>query len=243
MNIGFIGSGGITKAVVTGLCRSSLNVESIALSPRNAETAAELARLDDRVRVCESNQRVLDACDVACIAVLPGVATDVLHALAFRPEHTVISFVAGLTIEQLARCIGAGARIVRAIPLPATAHGFGSTVIHPPNEHAAALFSAVGAAVEVSEERQFDAFSAATATMSTYYTFVEAQAKWLVKEGVPYDRARAFCRVITGLAQMAQLGHDSFADLAMQCTTEGGINALMHSKLESEGFLRRSAAR
>jgi pyrroline-5-carboxylate reductase len=49
MHLGFMGTGVITKAVVTGLVRSGISFDRIALSPRNSETAAELAALDARV--------------------------------------------------------------------------------------------------------------------------------------------------------------------------------------------------
>ncbi|KIG01631.1 pyrroline-5-carboxylate reductase [Caballeronia concitans] len=236
MRIGFIGSGSITRAVVTGLCHGDAK-HDIWLSPRNAEVAAQLAQLDDRVRVGESNQQVVDASDVVCVAVVPDVADEVLQALNFRADQIVISFVAGVTIRRLKRCIGERVSIVRAIPLPATAHGSGSTVIYPRNAQATELFDAIGATVEVTEESQFDLFSVATATMSTYYSFVEAQAKWLAQRGVPYDGARTFLAgYYSGLAKLAQVSDDSFTELARQCTTEGGINELMHDKLQSEGF-------
>ncbi|MFM0048185.1 pyrroline-5-carboxylate reductase [Caballeronia grimmiae] len=236
MRIGFIGSGGITRAVVTGLCEGGAKHE-ISLSPRNAEVAAQLSQLDDRVRVRESNQQVVDASDVVCIAVVPNIAEAVLQALTFRADQTVISFVAGLTVERLKRCLRSDRAIVRAIPLPATAHGSGSTVVYPRNAQAKAIFDAIGTTVEVTEEAQFDLFAVATATMSTYYGFVEAQAKWLAERGVPSEGARAFLAgYYSGLARLAQVGNDSFSELAKQCTTEGGINELMQQKLQSEGF-------
>ncbi|MDR5808774.1 pyrroline-5-carboxylate reductase [Caballeronia sp. LZ019] len=239
MRIGFIGSGGITRAVVTGLCHGDAK-HDIWLSPRNAEVSAQLAQLDDHVRVCESNQQVVDASDVVCIAVVPDIAEEVLQTLTFRPGQLVISFVAGLTVNRLQRRMGVEAEIVRAIPLPATAHRSGSTVIYPRNAEAKAIFDAIGATVEVTEEAQYDLFSVATATMSTYYGFVEAQAQWLAQKGVPYEGARTFLAgYYSGLAKLAQVSHDSFDELAKQCTTEGGINELMQRKLESEGFFEQ----
>jgi pyrroline-5-carboxylate reductase len=236
MRIGFVGTGSITQAVVTGLCNSDFGATKIALSPRNAEIAEALARLDDRVRVCASNQEVVDASDVVCIAVLPNVAQDVLKALAFRSGQTVISFVAGVTMPMLASCIADGVTRVRAIPLPATALGCGSTAIHPANVEAKRIFSAIGAAVEVDDETQFDAFLAATATMSTFYSMVDAQTQWLANKGVSYDNARTFMAGhYAGLMKLAMSGGESFAELAQHCTTQGGINELMQKTLDEQG--------
>jgi pyrroline-5-carboxylate reductase len=236
MRIGFVGTGAITKAVVTGLCQSNEPFESIRLSPRNAEVAAELEKLDTRVSVCTDNQHVLDSSDVVCVAVLPRVTGDVLRQLKFRRDHLVISFVAGITVSELSDMIDAPVTLVRAIPLPASAQRNGSTVLYPPNDLAAKIFAAVGAAVEVTDESHFDAFSAATATMSPYYSLLEAQAKWLVSKGIPYDKARAFFSAYyLGLAHLGNESQSSFAELALECTTEGGLNDQMYRQLESEG--------
>ncbi|WP_250454428.1 pyrroline-5-carboxylate reductase [Caballeronia sp. ATUFL_M2_KS44] len=241
--LGFIGTGAITKAVVTGLCQSSFHLTSVVLSPRNAQVAASLASIDERVSVGASNQDVVDRSDVVCIAVLPKLAPDAVNALKFSPRQTVISFVAGWPLDEVKRAVDADVGIARAIPLPATAQGNGSTVIYPPNEHAAAMFASIGAAVEVTDETQFDAFSAITATMASYYAFMEVQAQWLAQHGVPYEKARTFLAGYhDGLGRLALSGDDAFTELARECTTEGGINELMHRTLEKEGVFRQYGA-
>jgi pyrroline-5-carboxylate reductase len=232
MRIGFVGTGGITQAVVTGLCASDFDPERIFVSPRNAETAARLARQDARVQVCRDNQHVVDESGVVCIAVLPSAAAEVLRALRFRADQKVISFVAGLSLADLKTLVAGTDSIVRAIPLPATAQRKGSTVFYPPDDTAAALFDALGTAVPCDEESHYDAFAAATATMASYYAFVEAQARWLTGRGVPYDRARTFLTGYhAGLAQLAEVETGSFAELSAHCTTKGGLNEMVHERL------------
>jgi pyrroline-5-carboxylate reductase len=237
MRIGFVGTGSITKAVVTGLCRSKLVFEGISLSPRNAKVADMLASTDTRIRVCSNNQQVVDTSDVVCIGVLPEVAPSVIEELKLRSDQTVISFVAGLKFEQLIGLLGNEVAVARAIPLPATAIGSGSTAIYPPNEIASTIFSAIGSAVAVTEEQQFDAFSAVTATMSSYYTLIEEQAQWLTKRGIPYDDARKFlAQYYIGLASPTGT---PFSQLAKDHSTPGGINELMHDKLGAEGVFNQ----
>lgn len=71
MRIGFIGTGGITSAIVTGLCTSRLEFDVIRVSPRNREMSLALKKRFDRVRIGESNQDVLDHSDVVILAILP----------------------------------------------------------------------------------------------------------------------------------------------------------------------------
>jgi pyrroline-5-carboxylate reductase len=61
MKLGFIGTGEITAAMVTGLSSSQTARPSIRLSPRNAAIAANLANRFANVSVASSNQDVLDS--------------------------------------------------------------------------------------------------------------------------------------------------------------------------------------
>lgn len=236
MRLGFIGTGTITQAVVTGLLKFDFPFDRISLSPRNADTAAALAALDKRVQVCESNQEVLEASDVVCLAVVPQIAADVLSELHFDARHHVISFIAGMSIDEVRRLIRAHSKVVRAIPLPAVAEGNGSTAICPADRVATSLFSALGQAVEVDDEARFDALSAVTATMASFYAVLEAQASWLVRQGLDYDAARAFLSgYAVGLAHDTTRSGKSFAGLIEHCMTPGGINEQVHNELSKRG--------
>ena len=87
MNVGFIGTGKISSAVVEGLCRSDVAELSIRLSPRNAQTSQALAQVYANVERCASNQQVLDASELVCLAVRPNDARQVLKGLVFREDR------------------------------------------------------------------------------------------------------------------------------------------------------------
>lgn len=236
MRLGFIGTGVITQAVVTGLIRFGFAFESIALSPRNAAIAAALAATDARVRVCRDNQEVLGTSDVVCLAVIPKIAEAVLSALAFDARHHVISFIAGMSIEHVRQLTPTAKAVVRAIPLPAVAQGRGSTVICPADPIASKLFAALGAAVEVENEGQFDALSATTATMASFYAVLDAQAAWLVRNGLTDSAARTFLSgYYVGLAHDASCSEQPFSAMIDHCMTPGGINEQVHVELSQRG--------
>src|ERR1700730_1644246 len=108
MKLGFVGCGTITSAMVTGLC-SARDAGAIIVSPRNAKVAADLAFRFANVQVAATNQAVLDACDLAVLAVRPQIAPGVLSELRFRPDHTVLSLIASLPLGY-----------VRSLTTPAT---------------------------------------------------------------------------------------------------------------------------
>ncbi|WP_109477010.1 pyrroline-5-carboxylate reductase [Paraburkholderia sp. C35] len=232
MRFGFIGTGTITQAVVSGMLRFGVPFERIALSPRNAQTAAELAARDGRISVCASNQAVLDSSDVVCLAVVPQIAADVLGDLTFDTRHHVISFMAGISLEQLRGLIRTDGAIARAVPLPAVAEGKGSTAICPADPIAKALFAPLGEAVEVDSEDKFDALSAVTATMASFYAVLEEQASWLVRQGLDYEDARAFLSgYCVGLAHDTTRTAQPFSAMVKHSMTPGGINEQVHNEL------------
>ncbi|WP_413657347.1 pyrroline-5-carboxylate reductase dimerization domain-containing protein [Paraburkholderia phenoliruptrix] len=90
--------------------------------------------------------------------------------------------------------------------------------------------------MEVDDESRFDALSAVTATMASFYAVLESEAQWLVKQGVEYDAARAFLSgYYVGLAHDAARTMQPFAQLTDECMTPGGINEQVHAELLQRG--------
>lgn len=235
LRLGFIGTGAITAALVRGLLDSGLGVTAVALSPRNATTAAELAALDDRVQVCRSNQEVLERSDVICVAVVQQVVHEVLGELSFAPRHHVITFVPGTPMAVLAELARPAGSLARAVPLPAVAYGEGVTVVHPGDEVTTRLFDAVGRAVVVEEEAHFEPLFAATATMASFYAVLGRVSAWLGDQGVPPGTARAFVAgYYASLTAEVERDPSPFDELTSGLTP-GGLNEQLHADLSAAG--------
>src|SRR5262245_31111364 len=140
MTVGFIGTGAITAAIVTGLNAEGGSRYAIRLSPRNAAVAAGLASRFAKVSVCGSNQEVLDASHTVVLAVRPQVAAQVLSRLRFASGHIVISLIAGFSTDRIADLVSPVSNISRAIPLPSVAQRRCPIAIYPPGGPAADLF-------------------------------------------------------------------------------------------------------
>jgi pyrroline-5-carboxylate reductase len=167
---------------------------------------------------------------------VPQIAAEVLDGLEFDSRHHVISFMAGVSLDELRRLIPRVNRVARAVPLPAVAEGKGSTAICPVDEVAKAIFSVLGEAVEVDDEGKFDALSAVTATMASFYAVLESQASWLVGHGLEYAAARAFLSgYCVGLANGAAKSEQPFSALVNESMTPGGINEQVHAELTRRG--------
>lgn len=239
MEIGFIGTGEITRSIVTGLCSSGSSTHAIRLSPRNSGIANELANRFHETSVASSNQGVLDLSSTIVVAVRPSAVQAILSELRFRPDHEVVSLVSALSVDRLSRLVAPAVRIARAVPLPSAAKRMSPTAIYPPNPVASELFAAVGTVFPVERESEFDAICATTATIASYFKFNEAVASWLTQQGVPEFQAREYiARLFLGVNTSAAESCDhSFQSLAAAHATAGGINEQFLKHLVDHGVL------
>jgi pyrroline-5-carboxylate reductase len=239
--LGFIGTGTITSAIVTGLRAVGKDPRPIVLSPRGAGVAAALAARFENVSVAASNQDVVDECETIVMAVRPQIAQEVLAGLRFPAGTNVISVISGLPVRRLAELTAPATRLSRAVPLPSAARGMSPTAIYPRDPEVVELFGRVGAAIAVDEEERFDALCVITATMAAYFAFAGASATWLARQGVDPQQARDYvAHIYMGLAQTT-IGAPgrSFAELAADHATRGGTNEQVLGYLKQHGVFDR----
>ena len=235
MTYGIIGVGAIASAIVAGTSEGVESPPTILLSPRNASLAGELASRYHNVRVCSSNQEVIDGASTLILSLRPQDAPPVLHTLRFSADQFIISVMAGISIETLRPIVAPATSIARCIPLPSVAHRDGVTVILPPGGAAKALFDPLGGTIELENQETFDAFSAATATVAAHFEYLGTTSRWLAARGVaPDDAVRYVASVFIGLTPALRSG-ESFDRLAQDHTTPGGINELFAGHMRAHG--------
>ncbi|PLU19633.1 pyrroline-5-carboxylate reductase, partial [Sinorhizobium medicae] len=178
MHIGFIGTGAITEAMVTGMIGSGLGIAEILVSPRNAEIAARLAGRFPLVRIARDNQEAVDASDVLFLAVRPQIAEEVIPRLRFRKGQTVVSVIAATDRSRLLSWIDEEVDLTQAIPLPFVAEREGVTAIFPPSRDIAAIFEALGTPVECETKEEYDLLAVASALMATYLGILDRATGW-----------------------------------------------------------------
>jgi pyrroline-5-carboxylate reductase len=236
MTLGIIGVGTIAAAVVEGLQSTSARCP-IVLSPRNEQRASLLASKFAEVQVAPTNQAVLDASEIVVIAVRPQIAHSVLSELRFRPDHRVVSLIPAVTLNYL-RAITAPARsVTRAVPLPSAARGQSPTSMYPPDPSLKALFEKLGVVIELDREGEFEAFTTATAIMSSYFRFAGTVVAWMQREGLSEAKAHAFVnQMLLGLAGAAAASpQSSFAELTEEHQTRGGLNEQVLQSITAAG--------
>ena len=239
MRLGFIGTGTIAAAIVEGLHAASSS-RSIILSPRNEATASRLAAQFPNIQVALTNQAVLDGSDTVVLAVRPQIAQSVLSELRFRSEHRVISLIPAVTLGYLRGITAPAAAVTRAVPLPSAARRQSPTPIFPADPEVKAMFNELGIVIELDHEEEFEAFTTATAIMSSYFRFAETVAAWMQDEGIAGPKAQAFVRqMLQGLSGTAASSPQStFADLTVDHQTPGGLNEQVLNSLTEAGTFK-----
>ena len=236
--VGFIGTGAITAAVVTGFCaRAQGTAFPIVLSPRTRQTAARLqAAYPARVRVADSMQAVLDQSEWVVLAVPPDQGEAVCRSLRFRTDHKVISFLPDKSLPQLRDWIGETAMLVHMVPLTFNALCDGPVLLYPPQSEAAALFGCIGRVIEVDSPEKMSALSAITACVTPLFAVMDTLTAWLREKGVSDAQAVSY---VTGFfdavcTEAIALDPAGVHRMARE-STPGGINLMAKDILEKAG--------
>jgi pyrroline-5-carboxylate reductase len=235
MDYGVIGVGAIAEAIVIGLCDGVEAPPALVLSPRSAQTVNALAARFASVEVAADNQAVLDGAPVVLLALRPQVARDALAGLHFRPDHVVISLMAGISIGELQPLIAPATDVARCIPLPPVARRAGVTPVHPPQAAAKALFARLGGAVEVPDIEAYDGFAVASATIAAHCEYLRTIAEWLTTHGVaPEDATRYISATFADFGVTLSRAAD-LERLARDHATPGGLNERFWDSLTEAG--------
>ncbi|OLP58110.1 pyrroline-5-carboxylate reductase [Xaviernesmea oryzae] len=236
MKLGFVGTGAITEAIVTGLCGEDESI-TVTLSPRNADRAAALAARFASVAVAADNQAVIEAGkDIVFLAIRPQIAEAVLRPLHFRQRQKVVSLIAATDRQTLLEWIGAEVELTQAIPLPFVAERKGVTALYPPDEAVSSLFDRLGRAIACESREDYDLLAAASALMGTYFGMMEHLTGWLTEKGMAQEKARAYLApLFASLAQTASQSDLPLDELRAEFSTRGGLNEQVFRDFEQKG--------
>ena len=236
MRIGFIGTGNITGALVTGLSTRTNARYPIVLSPRNREKSAYLANQFDNVRVAPDNQDVIDGADLVVLALRPQTALEVTGGLRFHRSQKVLTLLGATPIAAVCRAVAPASCVLRAVPLPSAALGVGPILQYPEDPDVADLLGGVGECIVVSEESHLSLLSAVTALISPFFTLLDTVSGWAVARGVEKRLAERYTvSMFHALCEQAlhapQIG---FEHLAEEAATPGGLNEQAHGVISKE---------
>ena len=245
--IATVGSGVMAEAIIAGVLRGRLVEPSqiVASHPR-AERREQLTAIYG-IRSVAANGEAVDGADVVILAIKPQmlgrVGRDIRPHL--RPGQLVLSVLAGATTRALIGALGHG-QVVRSMPNTPARLGKGMTVWYATPEvspeqraQAAALLGALGAELEVDDEKLVAMATAVSGTGPTYvFLVMEALIDAAVHLGFPRHVAHDLViETLEGSTRFAKQSGDHPAVLRNMVTSPAGTSAAAIHELES-GRLR-----
>ena len=241
MNIGFIGTGTIASAVITGIFKSNIAYKKIIISPRNKDKARELKKKFNSIKIAKNNQEIINSCNWIFLSITPTVGKKIIDKLDFKASQTIISFISTISLAQLKKAIKVKAKIVRAIPLPPIALKKGPVPICPPNKKVKEFFDKIGTTIEIKNEESSINFWATSGMMAPFYEILRVMTNWLVKKGIKRNNAQKY---ITSL--FLSLSEDAVANsskdlkyLVKDSQTSKGLNEQGVKELTKLGFYKK----
>jgi len=228
MKLGFLGVGTIATAVVKGVADHG---HQILLSERNALKAKQLSERYDNVSIAP-NQAVIDVSDVIFIGLMPDVAEAILPDLQFKSGQIIISFIADLTLEQIAAMVAPAEAKALMLPYPNIADG--NSIIPFIGDRAVieSLFAAKNHLTMLQNQDEMNALLRAQAVLSPVAKLVQDAANWLDDKGVETERGERFLRILIA-SNLFQIPSDTLLEAL---NTEGGYNQRLRLHMEKSGI-------
>ena len=245
--IATVGSGVMAEAMIAGLLRGSLvEPRQVVASHPRPERREHLER-EYGIRVVADNVAALDGADVVLFAIKPQMLGRVGREIGphLRRGQLVLSVIAGATTAALTGTLGHD-QVIRAMPNTPARLGKGMTVWYATPEttpdqrvQAGALLGALGAQLEVDDEKFVAMATAVSGTGPTYvFLVMEALIDAAVHLGFPRHVAHDLViETLEGSTLFAKQSGMHPAELRNMVTSPGGTSAAALHELES-GRLR-----
>jgi pyrroline-5-carboxylate reductase len=252
--IGFIGAGNMGQAIIKALLDSkTVNADHIYVTNRSA---GKLKKVEEAfgVRTLNTNEELVDVCDIIVLAVKPQDLTQVLEPIAstFHNGHLVISLAAGFALESLTKLIPNAGGLARAMPNTAATIqkavvgyclGKGADIFAGTVED---LLAPLGLVVPAEEGGCFEALTVSCGSGTGFvFELMQYWQEWIEEHGFEPEVARKMVvQTFLGAAELAAKSETTpLSDLQDRVVSKKGVTAAglqSMRELEIERALRYS---
>ncbi len=245
--IGFIGSGNMGEALISGLVFSkAANPENIICSDI-AEDLLEEIQTKYKVSTTTDNIEVAEKSEIVIYATKPQILGSVLKetAPALDQSKLIISIAAGVPLAAIAVGLQKKLRLIRVMPNicafvkeSATAIAAGEYASKEDVALARAIFDSVGITVFIQENILMDAFTGLSGSGPAYiFTIVDAMADAGVKMGLSRkDSLLLSTQTILGSAKLLLESKEHPGQLKDRVASPGGTAIAGIHTLEQGGL-------
>lgn len=243
--LSILGAGNLGTSIALGLKESGLYEPSeITLTRRKAERLGELGQ--QGFNVTSDNRAAVENAEIVLMAVEPQQVDALLDEIApsvTAGKHLVISVITGVSIQQIARRLGAGVDIVRAMPNTAVAIRQSMTCLATESDNrdaidkALAIFGTVGEATVIDEELMSSATALAACGLAFFMRAIRAASQGGVEIGFHADKALAIAAQTAKGAASLLIENRNHPEYEIdRVTTPRGVTIAGLNQMEHDGF-------
>ena len=246
----FIGVGNIAKAFISAMAslEGKLKAEhgDIYLYDKNSSQTDSFAK--DGYNICGSIRECVQASDFIFLCVKPQNNREVLEEIKeTAPDtdsKTFVSVAAGISTEQICKCLGRDCAVIRTMPNTPMTIGCGVCAVCRNDyvdtkkfERICRIFSAK-AELLVLDESQMNAIIGITGSSPAYvYKFIDALYDSAISEGLDDPKMlEAICKVFIGSAQMVLSLDTDIKQLIKAVKSPNGTTEKALDVFEAEDF-------
>ena len=244
--VGFIGVGNMGYALIKGLINSGYPCENIKACDTNQDLLQKRNK-EFGINVYIDNAELLKACDVVILAVKPQVLTKVCTRLrdSIKPNHLVISIVAGIRASDINRWLGGEFALVRAMPnTPALMQQgitgmFANKLVSDEQKNIVeTIISTIGQCFWVEEENLIDAITAISGSGPAYFfLLMQSMTQAAIALGLDKETASALSvQTAYGASMMAVESGEDSQTLRQNVTSPNGTTQAAIELFQNKNF-------
>lgn len=245
--IGFVGSGNMAEALVSGLVLSKAAEPKDIICSDVAEDTLKEIRVKYKVCTTTDNIEVVKKSEIIVYATKPQILGLVLKETASVLDQSklVISIAAGVPLAAIAAGLGKKLRLIRVMPNicafvkeSATAIAAGEYATKDDVSFARAIFDSVGKTVFIQENILMDAFTGLSGSGPAYiFTIIDAMADAGVKMGLSRkDSLFLSTQTVLGAAKLLMESGEHPGQLKDRVASPGGTAIAGIHTLEQGGL-------
>ncbi len=221
---GVLGAGHLAGFICQGLKQSAWQGR-VLISPHKPNAALSFASRFG-ADIAESNQYLVDACDVVLVSVRPDQYGVALENLDWPDTTILLSAMAGVAISEIQTVVGKK-QIVRAMPISSASIGKSPTPIFPAQPLVQSLLSWIGSTIEMRSEEEFEIATVNAAVYGWHFALIKELVDANIAAGLPEKEAKEIViDTLSAAAAVAKSSGQSLEQRLVSLATPGGITAV-----------------
>ncbi len=238
--IGFIGTGNLAQAIISGLLESDTVRKDQIFASNRSEKRLDRVAEKFGIRNFATNEEVVDSCEIIFIATKPQDLFDAVEPIApsFDESKTVISLAAGIRLETLQKTLPNVRNLVRVmanIPIRIGKSVIGFCTAEEAvlvDDKIRTLLSPLGYVVKAKDDEMLSAITVSAASGTGFiFELMTYWADWIKDYGFSDEEAYHIAlETFLGAAMLAKESKTKILDLLDQVASKKGVT---HAGLDS----------